>query len=388
MKAKNNKLSYRFEQFGGIIASEAPPFLAHVDKAYMEELGAGTSSLWAKPEQGYLSAPLEVHFSVTNQCSAGCKSCYMDSGEKEKEELSSTDFKKAIDLLSEMNVFHIALGGGEAFEREDFFEIVEYARQKGLVPNLTTNGYLITSELAEKCRIFGQVNVSLDGTGEAYNRTRIAGGFQKAKVALENLKKAGVRCGINCMVTNQNFSHLKDIFKLANQLKLEDIEFLRYKPSGRGKNEYRKMRLTDEQNKNLFPALTSLSKKYKVKAKIDCSFIPMLCWHKPDREIMEKFSVYGCEAGNVLLGIRADGRFAGCSFCSNDESVFDLKEQWHTSKHLSACRNWVHNAPEPCRSCDYLDVCKGGCHAVSEFVTGEFAAPDPECPFVVSGVSA
>jgi len=99
---------------------------------------------------------------------------------------------------------------------------------------------------------------------------------------------------------------------------------------------------------------------------------------------MEQFSVYGCEAGNVLLGVRSDGRFAGCSFMSGDESIFDLPRLWNGSEHLDRLRNWTYQAPEPCRSCEYLEICKGGCRAVSEFVTGEMFTPDPECPFVVS----
>ncbi|MHA1466258.1 MAG: SPASM domain-containing protein, partial [Candidatus Heimdallarchaeaceae archaeon] len=37
---------------------------------------------------------------------------------------------------------------------------------------------------------------------------------------------------------------------------------------------------------------------------------------------------------------------------------------------------------EPCSSCRYVKICRGGCHVVSEFVTGEFSNPDPECPIV------
>ena len=108
----------------------------------------------------------------------------------------------------------------------------------------------------------------------------------------------------------------------------------------------------------------------------------MFCWHRPDKTLMEQFSVYGCEAGNVLLGVRSDGRFAGCSFLSGEESIFDLPRLWSGSESLERLRNWIDQAPEPCRSCEYLDICKGGCRAVSAFVAGDGFAPDPECPFV------
>ncbi len=163
-------MKHRLESFGGILALENPPMLVHVDRDFMRGLGYEHSPLWEKPEAGLLSAPLEVHFSVTNACSLRCGHCYMDSGEKDAGEMPAEDFRKAIDLLAEMGVFHIALGGGEALERPDFFELASYVRSCGIVPNLTTNGLLMTRETAAKCSIFGQVNVSVDWTGKSQRK--------------------------------------------------------------------------------------------------------------------------------------------------------------------------------------------------------------------------
>ena len=40
------KLNYRYENFGGIIANNDPPFLAFVNRDYMRGLGLGESELW------------------------------------------------------------------------------------------------------------------------------------------------------------------------------------------------------------------------------------------------------------------------------------------------------------------------------------------------------
>jgi radical SAM protein with 4Fe4S-binding SPASM domain len=375
-------MKYRFESFGGVLALEDPPMLVHVDRDFMRSLGHGQSLLWDKPEAGHLSAPLEVHFSVTNACSLRCGHCYMDSGERDAGEMSAEDFHTAIDLLAGMGVFHIALGGGEALERPDFFELVSYVRERGIVPNLTTNGLLMTRETAAKCAVFGQVNVSVDGdhllTAAGLRADAIAGGVRAVDLLLE----AGVKVGLNFVVTRRNFEQLAGVFRFAAERGLTDVEFLRLKPTGRGKVDYFERRLTPAQNREFYPTIRRLSEEYSVPAKIDCSFVPMFCWHFPDKKLMEQFSVYGCEAGNVLLGVRSDGSFSGCSFLSGEESIFDLPRLWNSSEHLSRLRSWTDLAPEPCRSCDYLEICKGGCRAVSEFVAGDFHAPDPECPFV------
>ena len=58
----------------------------------------------------------------------------MDSGEKDAGEMPGEDFRRAVDLLAEMGVFHMALGGGEALERPDFFELASYVRAAASSP--------------------------------------------------------------------------------------------------------------------------------------------------------------------------------------------------------------------------------------------------------------
>jgi len=373
----------RLESFGGVLGLEEPPMLVHVDRDFMRSLGHADSPLWVEPETGLLSAPLEVHFSVTNACSQKCGQCYMDSGEADAGEMSGGDFRKAVDVLAGMGVFHMALGGGEALERPDFFELAGYVRSSGMVPNLTTNGHLMTPETARKCRVFGQVNVSIDDVGAPGEALPAEGDLAKRVAAIDLLLEAGIKVGVNCVVSRQNFASLSGMFDFAARRGLTDLELLRLKPTGRARADYFQRRLTPEQNQAFYPMIRDLSLEYGIAAKIDCSFVPMFCWHRPDKALMEQFSVYGCEAGNVLLGVRSDGRFAGCSFLSGKESILELPRLWSGSEHLRELRAWPDRAPEPCRACDYLELCKGGCRAVSQFVAGDFSAPDPECPLVV-----
>ena len=108
---KENIKNFRFENFGGIISSENPPFLAFVDRNFMREHNLGESSLWETYDGsiGILSAPTEVHFAITNKCSNNCPHCYMDAGEKTEAEMDTKTFKEALDILSELNIFHVAL---------------------------------------------------------------------------------------------------------------------------------------------------------------------------------------------------------------------------------------------------------------------------------------
>ena len=378
----------RHETFGGIVAGDDPPFLAFVDRDTMRQLGAGESPLWdtACTDIDLLSAPTEVHISVTNRCSVGCDHCYMGAGEPDPHEMDTDTFKKALAELAHMGVFHIAMGGGEALLREDLFVLARHARELGLIPNLTISGVGLTPEKLKQMTVFGQVNVSLDGIGPLYQVCRGRDLWDQAHTALERLIQSGIPGGINCVLSQANYSGLKDLFAYAKEVGANEIEFLRFKPSGRGRAHYEQNRLTHEQHIELVPCLTALSQTYGIVAKIDCSFVPMLCYHTPPRELLDKLCTYGCEAGNVLVGVRSNGIVSGCSFLEpTDLSVFDLAQQWQGSAALTACRRFSAHIAEPCASCAYLSVCKGGCHAVSAFVTGDVTAPDPECPWVVEG---
>lgn len=378
-------LQARYEQFGGIVSSEEPPFLAHVDRDFMKQLGYAPSLLWQGEEDddAPLSAPLEVHFSITNRCSAGCKHCYTGSTPDAKGELSFDKICETIDKLAEMGVFHIALGGGEAVEREDLFEVAAYARSKGIVPNLTTSGYLISEKNIDRFSVFGQVNISIDTVKERDNLLR-KGAISRRLEALELLQKSGVRCGINTVITRDTLEDLPELIKTVKRLKIREIELLRLKPAGRAADQlYYDNRLTDEQNREFLPLLKRLFRKYRVHLKIDCSFVPMVVWHKPDKKLLERLSLYGCEAGAVLLGISPTGKVSGCSFLSADDTVESFPESLTQSAHLQECKNWTESAPEPCSSCEYLKLCCGGCRAVSLYTENQFSAPDPECPRVV-----
>jgi radical SAM protein with 4Fe4S-binding SPASM domain len=379
-------MKHRTERFGGIIASEDPPMLAFVDRQYMRELGLAESPLWQGDDAliATLRAPVEVHIACTNRCSMGCPHCYMDSRPTDPDQMNTASFKNAVTRLADMGVFHVALGGGEALERPDLFELAHHARQVGLVPNLTTNGALVTPEIARKLRLFGQVNLSLDGVGERSGVFRGRNVMDTVDRAFDHLLQAGVSTGINCVVGRRNLDGLADLFAYAARRGLSEIELLRFKPAGRGAALYADEKLTYDQGRRFYPLVARLNERHDLATKIDCSFLPMLCYHRPPKDALKALGVCGCEAGNFLAGVKSGGRVSGCSFLpSVDATVNELPRIWETCEEFEAYRHWTASAPEPCCACDYLDICKGGCHAVALALCGTIEAPDPDCPWVV-----
>ncbi len=402
----------RAERFGGIVELKRPRALLHVDRELMRRLGEPESPLWAddtdpkySPESKLdsrtgshsrgartqadaldaqpLSAPTEVHIVLSRQCAAGCTGCYVDAT-PQGAALSLAEAKGILDELSAMGVFHVALGGGEALELDYLFAVAEHARAVGITPNLTTSGLGMTPEQARGCRVFGQINVSIDGVGEGYRRARGFDGFRHAERALRLLRAEKKEVGVNCVVSRSSFDGLGEVAKLVRELKLNELELLRFKPVGRGLAHLDE-ELTLEQSKAIYPLAQRLMLRHRIRVKLDCSFAPMVFWHQPSAAAAAFFGVQGCVAGDVLAAVAPEGHLMGCSFAGPPEADArvpgELRAKWPTG--FADFRGYPARAAEPCKSCDYLPLCRGGCRAVSG-AHGDFAAPDPGCPRVIA----
>jgi len=381
-------LTYRYETFGGILHLSRPAALVWVDKDYMRRLGYPDSPLWDS-RSPLLSAPIEAHVAVTRRCSAGCAGCYMDAyapgtrPDLEAAEQGLPGMKKAVDALAGARVFHLALGGGESLERPWFLDLADHARSRGIVPNLTTNGFPVNEANAARCRVFGQINVSLDGVGDAYRHTRGIPGFAAADRALTLLRRARCRTGINTVVSRRNFDDLEAILRYARNKGLNQVELLRFKPAGRGRALFPEMDLTPAQARAFYPTVTALARKFPIRLRLDCSFMPMVYAHGPDPARLDLFAVSGCHGGEMLLGGGPAGEVHACSFAAPERrDLADLRAWWAAPDTFAAFRSWQERAPAPCRDCAYLALCRGGCHVVAEAVHGSADLPDPGCPYV------
>jgi radical SAM protein with 4Fe4S-binding SPASM domain len=384
---------FRYESFGGIVHLSRPRALVFVDRDRARRLGYRASPLWAEaPDEHWnearLSAPLEAHLQLTNRCDAGCQGCYTGATPTGAAgEWQLDDWKRAVDELAARGVFHLALGGGESALLPWLGDVAAHARDKGLVPNLTTSGLYGDAELERLvgwAPLFGQINVSIDGVGDDYAKVRGFDGFGRADRAVVALRKVSKHVGINCVVTRDSFDGLGRVFAYAKSRKLREVELLRFKPSGRGIKTYEQLRCSDEQHRALVPTILKLARKHRLRVRLDCSYTPMVTHHRIKPKVMRWLAIYGCAGGDLLVGAKASGMLTACSFAPPVERRVDgLGAYWDEDGAFGPFRRWREAAAEPCRSCDYLALCRGGCRVVTMHTTGDASAPDPECPRVI-----
>jgi len=129
---------------------------------------------------------------------------------------------KLIDQLTEFGEPYPALllTGGDPLMRQDFFDLVEYAKERGVYVAVAAS---VTPKLSEnaisRMRDLGVdiMSVSLDGaSARTHDRLRgIPGTWQATVDALKLAKESGLRAQVNTTVMRSNIDELADIFHIA-----------------------------------------------------------------------------------------------------------------------------------------------------------------------------
>ena len=107
-----------------------------------------------------------VVWNMTQRCNLKCVHCYAHAKDRTFEgELTTAQGKALIDDLSAFGSPVILFSGGEPTMHPDLPELAQYAVGKGMRAVISTNGTLITEEMAHTLKEIGlsYVGISLDG---------------------------------------------------------------------------------------------------------------------------------------------------------------------------------------------------------------------------------
>lgn len=204
-------------------------------------------------------------YNCTRKCSQNCLHCYSKNGSTDKE-LDTKQAKELLNQLAENKCSVVLFSGGEPLERTDLFELLAYSHSLGLRTVLSTNGNLINAAIAEKLVNAGvkYAGISVDGTEKTHDSFRgIAGSFQSAVRAINFCKEVNLKVGLRFTITNRNFSQVRDIFSLAEKLRIQRICFYHLIPVGEAvKNN---LKCTDEQIRSALNEILSCSKEFSSK---------------------------------------------------------------------------------------------------------------------------
>ncbi|MDY0328610.1 MAG: radical SAM protein, partial [Arcobacteraceae bacterium] len=91
-----------------------------------------------------------VIWNFTNRCNLSCLHCYSKADIDSNDTLDIEIIKSTIDEFIENKIKFIIFSGGEPLVRKDIFEIAQYAKDKGIITYLSTNGLYINHSNAQR----------------------------------------------------------------------------------------------------------------------------------------------------------------------------------------------------------------------------------------------
>ena len=90
---------------------------------------------------------------ISRRCPLKCVHCYnnlpMNDSEARSRELDYAEHCRLLDELADEGCLWLLYTGGEIFARRDFLDIYTYAKKKGFIITLFTNGTLVTERIAD-----------------------------------------------------------------------------------------------------------------------------------------------------------------------------------------------------------------------------------------------
>ncbi len=343
-----------------------------------------------------------VVWNCTRQCNLSCIHCYASAdNHRSPQEMDTAAGRAFIRDLADFGVPVILFSGGEPLLRKDLFSLANLAREMGIRIALSTNGTLITSEVARQIKQvgFAEVGISLDGIGANNDHFRgRSGAFEAALAGIRNCVALELRVSLRLTITYFNYQEIPAIFRLVEKEGIDRVCFYHLAYSGRG---------SSLREKDINHAQTR-------------SVVDTICEHTLDlyqRGLHKEILTVGNHADGVYLYLklrkddprRADkvlellringGNNSGIKIGAVDDQGDVHPDQFwgHYSIGNVLQRRFADiwtDTSEPllrglkdrkgllggrCARCHYLDLCNGNLRVRAEAVFGDVWAEDPAC---------
>jgi radical SAM protein with 4Fe4S-binding SPASM domain len=189
------------------------------------ELGYGEFSEWLHRKVGNQHIPISGSLEVTLRCNLRCQHCYIPGERRlnrKERELSLGEIQRILDEITDAGCLWLLLTGGEPLLRRDFLDIYTYAKRRGLILTIFTNGTLVTRRIADylaEWRPF-RIEITLYGaTQETYERvTGVPGSYARCRRGIDLLLEHNLPLGLKTMVMTLNYTELDQMRALAASL--------------------------------------------------------------------------------------------------------------------------------------------------------------------------
>jgi radical SAM protein with 4Fe4S-binding SPASM domain len=292
--------------------------------------------------------PIDGTIELTFRCNLKCAHCYVAYDPKGKE-MTYKEICHILDEITDAGCLWLLITGGEPLVRSDFLDVYTYAKKKGLIITLFTNGTLVTPEIADYLKEWPpfSVEITLYGiTKETYERvTGIPGSFEYCMKGIHLLLKRKIPPKLKTTVMTLNQHELWDIRKYVEDLGVEFRFDPVLNPKLDGSKEPCKLRIPPEKVVELDLADEKRLKEWK--------------------EFCQKFwgpansdKLYTCGAGQTAFHIDPYGELSICIMSrvpSYNLRQGSFQEGWYG--FVPKIREQKPEGEYKCAKCDLLSLC-------------------------------
>jgi radical SAM protein with 4Fe4S-binding SPASM domain len=311
---------------------------------------------------------------LTRRCPLNCLHCYnnlpLNDPDARGKELTLEEHFRILDEISAAGCLWLLFTGGEIFAREDFWEIYFFAKRRGLVITLFTNGTLVDEEAADRLaewRPLG-VEITLYGrTKETHDRvTRVPGSYERSLRGIGLLQERGLPLKLKTMVLSVNRHEIWDLKRWTEEeVGAEFLFDAQLNPRLDGSSGPLAFRLPPEEVVSLDAGDAKRMTEWKRFAEQFVGPIPAEC-----RE-----DAYQCGGGLSSFAIDPYGKLSPCLLATDDG--YDLRrgsfaEGW--GRFLPEVRRRKNTRVTRCTHCEIKSLC-GMCPP-----NGVLESRDPETP--------
>ncbi|MEJ6486768.1 nif11-class peptide radical SAM maturase 3 [Nostoc punctiforme UO1] len=314
---------------------------------------------------------------ITLKCNLACQHCGSRAGHARTKELSTEEALDMVRQLADVGITEVTLIGGEAFLRPDWLEIAKAITDAGMLCGMTTGGYGITLETAQRMKEagIGVVSVSVDGLETTHDRLRgRKGSWQWAFKTMSHLKEVGIPFGCNTQINRLSapefpciYEHVRDAGIFAWQVQLTV-------PMGNAADNS-EILLQPYELLDIYPMIARVA---QIAAKEGVQVQPgnNIGYYGPYERLFRGGDAWsfwqGCTAGLSALGIEADGAIKGCpslptsAYTGGNIRDYDLRTIIEETEELRF--NLGAGTPKGtehlwgfCKTCEFAELCRGGC---------------------------
>jgi radical SAM protein with 4Fe4S-binding SPASM domain len=169
--------------------------------------------------------PINGAIEITQRCNNRCIHCYNNLPLKDQtvqqRELTCSEQCRILDEISAAGCLWLCFTGGEIFIRDDFLDIYTYAKQKGFIITLFTNGTLITPEIADYLVQWPPFSIEITLYGKTQNTyeqiTGIPGSFDRCMQGIQLLTERQLALTLKTMAITLNKHEVWEMKRFVEQ---------------------------------------------------------------------------------------------------------------------------------------------------------------------------